>query len=80
MEKIRTRKLLREFNIYADMANKPNAKIRNVRLEALRTGFKNAYSNKDFDTIVKVSNRLQENLLMEDEVLLQYYDIASGRV
>lgn len=80
LEKVRSRKLLKEFNVYVDMVNKPNAKIRTVRLEALRAGFKNAYSNKDFATIVKVGNRLQESLLMEDEVLLQYYDIASSRV
>lgn len=80
LEKIRTRKLLREFNIYVDMASKPNAKIRTVRLEALRAGFKDAYSNKDFSTIVEVGNRLPESLLMEDETLLQYYDIASSRV
>jgi 16S rRNA G966 N2-methylase RsmD len=80
LEKIRSRKLLKEFNIYVDLASKPNAKIRTVRLEALRAGFKNAYTNKDFATIVNVGNRLPESLLMEDEVLLQYYDIASSRV
>jgi len=80
LEKIRSRKLLKEFNVYVDMASKPNAKIRTVRLEALRAGFKNAYTDKDFATIVQVGNRLPESLLMEDEVLLQYYDIASSRV
>ena len=80
LEKIRSRKLLKEFNVYVDMASKPNAKIRSVRMEALRAGFKNAYTNKDFATIVQVGNRLPEALLMEDEALLQYYDIASSRV
>ena len=80
LEKVRTRKLLKEFNMYVEMASKPNTKIRTVRLEALRAGFKEAYSNKDFATIVQVGNRLPESLLMEDEALLQYYDIASSRV
>jgi DNA modification methylase len=80
LEKVRTRKLLKEFNMYVEMASKPNTKIRTVRLEALRVGFKEAYSNKDFATIVQVGNRLPESLLMEDEALLQYYDIASSRV
>ena len=80
LERIRLRKLLKEFNVYVDMASKPNAKIRSVRMEALRAGFKNAYTNKDFATIVHVANRLPEALLMEDEALLQYYDIASSRV
>lgn len=80
LERIRLRKLLKEFNVYVDMASKPNAKIRSVRMEALRAGFKDAYTNKDFATIVQVGNRLPEALLMEDEALLQYYDIASSRV
>ena len=34
----------------------------------------------DFATIVAVGNKIPESLLMEDEVLLQYYDIAASRV
>lgn len=60
LEKVRTRKLLKEFNMYVEMASKPNTKIRTVRLEALRVGFKEAYSNKDFATIVQVGNRLRK--------------------
>ena len=31
-------------------------------------------------TIVAVGDKIPNNLLMEDEVLLQFYDIASSRI
>ena len=80
LEKVRTRKLLNEFKIYVETAQKPKAKIKEARLEALRCGFKQCYKDKDFATIMAVSSKLPDSLLTEDEVLLQYYDIASMRV
>jgi hypothetical protein len=35
---------------------------------------------QNFKTIVQIGERIPNNLLMEDEVLLQFYDIASSRV
>ena len=72
--------MLKEFNIYVEQASKPKAKLKAVRVEALRAGFKQCYMDKDFATIVMVGDKIPENLLTEDEVLLQYYDIASSRV
>ena len=80
LERVRTRKLLHEFAIYVETAQKPKAKIKEARLEALRCGFKQCYKDRDFATIMAVSSKLPESLLTEDEVLLQYYDIASMRV
>lgn len=80
LEILRTKALLKEFNLYAEQAAKPKAKLKEVRVEALRAGFKQCYMDKDFATIVMVGDKIPENLLTEDEVLLQYYDIASSRV
>ncbi len=80
LEILRTKTLLREFNLYVEQAAKPKAKLKEVRVEALRAGFKQCYMDKDFATIVMVADKIPENLLTEDEVLLQYYDIASSRV
>lgn len=77
---IRNKRLQKEFDLYVAEAAKPKSKIKEVRLEALRYGFKECYRNKDFATIVQVASRIPESLVMEDEVLLQYYDIASTRV
>lgn len=75
LEAIRTKKLLKEFNVYLEAK-----KIKDARLEALRAGFKECYKNKDFATIVAVGDKIPEELLTTDEILLQYYDIASSRV
>ena len=75
LEEIKTKRLLREFNAYVGLS-----RIKDARLEALRAGFKECYKNKDFATIVAVGDKLPEELLTTDEVLLRFYDIASSRV
>ena len=80
LEKVRTRRLLKQFEAYKEQASKPKGKIKEARVEALRTGFKQCYKDKDFKTIVTIGDCIPNNLLMEDEVLLQYYDIAVSRV
>lgn len=80
LEIMRNKHLQKEFNLYVEQASKPRVKLKEVRLEALRYGFKECYRSKDFQTIVLVASRIPEALVMEDEVLLQYYDIAASRV
>jgi len=80
LEKLRSKRLLKLFEGYKTEAAKPKAKIKEVRVEALRAGFKQCYQDKDFKTIVFIGDRIPNNLLMEDEVLLQFYDIASSKV
>lgn len=80
LEKLRTKALLKEFKLYLEVASKPRGKLKDVRVEAVRAGFKQCYSDKNFADIVLVGDRIPQNLLTEDEILLQYYDIASSRV
>ncbi|TDN80799.1 DNA methylase [Salegentibacter sp. 24] len=80
LEKLRNKRLLRQFEEYKKEALKPKGKIKEARVEALRAGFKQSYQDKDFKTIVTVGDKIPNQLLMEDEVLLQFYDIASSRV
>lgn len=80
LEKVRNKKLLAQFAIYVEQINKPNVRIKEARLEALRAGFKDCYDKRDFATIVAVGNRIPEAMLTEDDVLLRYYDIASMHV
>jgi DNA modification methylase len=80
LEKLRTKRLLKQFETYKTEAYKPKGKIKEARVEALRAGFKQCYQDKDFKSIVQIGDRIPNNLLMEDEVLLQFYDIASSRV
>ena len=78
-ETLRSKALLREFKLYVEQASKPKAKIKEVRVEAVRAGFKKCYMEKDFATIVKVGDKIPQNLLTEDDILLQFYDIARTR-
>jgi DNA modification methylase len=80
LEKLRNKRLLKQFEIYKIEATKPKTKIKEARVEALRAGFKQCYQDKDFISIVTIGDRIPNNLLMEDEVLLQFYDIASSRI
>lgn len=80
LEKVRARELARNFKAYVEMASTLKGRIKEARLEALRYGFRECYKEKDFATIVKVAQRLPEALVMEDDVLLQFYDIAINRL
>ena len=75
LDAIKTKRLLREFEVYVEAK-----KVKNARLEALRAGFKECYKNKDFATIIAVGDKIPEELLTTDDVLLRFYDIASSRV
>ena len=77
---LRTKALLREFNLYKEQALKPKAKLKEVRVEALRAGFKQCYIDKDFKTIVLVGDKIPQNLRDEDEILLQFYDNALNKI
>lgn len=79
LEKLKHKSLMKEFNLYKEMAQKPRARIKEVRVEALREGFKQCFKDKDFKTILLLGDKIPQNILTEDEQLLQYYDIAQMR-
>lgn len=80
LERLREKALLREFEGYLTELEENRKKLRNFRTEAVRAGFKKAYSEKDFETIVKVGERIPEKILQEDDKLLMYYDNACIRL
>ena len=79
-EALRLKVLLKEFNTYVSAINQPKAKkLKEVRVEALRAGFKNCWDLKEFKTIVSLGDMIPQNILLEDEQLLMYYDIAKDK-
>jgi hypothetical protein len=76
LEKKREKALLKEFEAYR---NTPGRKLKEFRLEVLRAGFKAAWANKDYQTIVSIANKVPEDALQEDEKLLFWYDSALTR-
>lgn len=75
LEQLRERTLLRDFDDYA--AGKGRLKV--VRFEAVRAGFKRAWQEHDYQTIIDVAERLPADVLQEDAKLLMWYDQALTR-
>ena len=76
LEKKREKALLKEFEQYQQHSGR---KLKEFRLEVLRAGFKEAWSRKDYQTIIKVAQKIPEEALQEDEKLLLWYDQALTR-
>ena len=77
LEKKREKALLKEFETYLAFTGR---KLKELRLEVLRAGFKAAWVNKDYQTIIKLAQKIPEVSLQEDEQLLMWYDHALTRV
>jgi hypothetical protein len=73
LERLRSRDLLKEFQQYLDS----KGKLKVVRTEALRAGFKESWQKKDYTTIVQMAKRVPESVIQEDPALLMYFDNAS---
>jgi len=76
IEKKRLKGLLKEFSIYLE----GRGKLKQFRTEAVKAGFKYAWNNKDYITIMQVAERLPESVIQGNPDLLMYYDNASLRV
>jgi len=76
LQKLRERSLLKQFEEYKIHSGK---KIRLIRMEAVRCGFKKAWQDRDYATIINVAEKIPQNLLQEDQKLLMWYDHAQTR-
>jgi len=72
LDRVRHRSLLKEFNEYAASAGR----LRQFRTEAVRAGFADCFKRQDYPNLIKVAERLPEDVLREDPDLLMYYDSA----
>ena len=69
LDQLRTRALLREFDAYVTS----KGSLKKFRSEAVRAGFKKAWGDRAFDTILAVGRRLPSDAFVEDSALLHYY-------
>lgn len=76
LEKIRERTLIQEFEEYRESRQK---RLKVFRLEAVRAGFKKAWQERDYSTIIAVADKIPETILQEDSKLLMWYDQALTR-
>ena len=77
LEKLRERALRAEFDGYKQSKER---KIKVFRAEAVRIGFKAAYDAQDYQTIVAVAEKLPDAVVMEDDKLVMYLDVARTRL
>lgn len=76
LEKKREKALLKEFDHYRAFTGR---RLKEFRLEALRAGFRAAWGNKDYQTIINIAKKVPDEALQEDEKLLTLYDLALTR-
>lgn len=77
LEQKRERTLLKEFESYKSA---PGRRLKEFRLEVLRAGFKTAWAEKDYKTIIGIAQKIPDEALQEDEKLLLWYDQALTRM
>lgn len=76
LDRLRERALLREFEEYRASTQR---RLKLFRLEAVRAGFKKAWQEHDYATIIAVAEKIPETVLQEDPKLLMWYDQAATR-
>jgi hypothetical protein len=77
LEKLRERALSGEFTEYRQSKQR---RLPIFRLEAVRAGFKKAWTERDYETILAVAGKLPEAVLQEDAKLLMWLDQARTRL
>ena len=76
LERLRERTLLKEFEEYRESKQ---GRLKVFRLEAVRAGFKKAWQERNYATIITVADKIPEAVLQEDPKLLMWYDQALTR-
>lgn len=75
--RLRERALLREF---AEYRKADTTRLTVFRAEAVRAGFRQAWQEKDYATVVAVATKIPDSVLREDPKLLMWFDQAVVRV
>jgi DNA modification methylase len=70
LEKLRERSLLKEFEEYR---NTKQRKLKLFRIEAVRAGFKWCWQQSDYAAILAVAEKIPEDVLQEDSMLLMWF-------
>ena len=77
LEKLREKALLKEFDEYKNFKGR---QFKIFRLEAIRAGFKKAWQERDYQTILDVAHNIPDDVMQEDIKLLMWHDQAKIRI
>lgn len=75
LEHLRNRALVKEFQQLVET----KGKLKVVRSEAIRAGFKDCWQRQDYTTITQTARRIPNAIVQEDSALLMYLDNAQMR-
>jgi DNA modification methylase len=75
LEQLRHKALMKEFLEYIHT----KGRLKLIRTEAIRAGFKECWQKQDYATIVEMAKRVPEAVIQEDQALLMYFDNALMR-
>jgi DNA modification methylase len=76
VQQTREKALLREFEEYRVSKQK---RLSVFRLEAIRAGFRHAWQHNDYTTIMAVAEKIPEDIVQEDPMLLMWYSSSITR-
>lgn len=80
IEKIRQKKLWKEFEAYLDASRKSSKRLKTFRSEVVKAGFQKLWTDKDYATIVLVGDHLPPTAVEDDLFLSQFLMNARGMV
>jgi hypothetical protein len=78
IEKIRQKKLWKEFEAYVEESRKSTKRLKAFRSEVVKAGFQKLWTGKDYKTIILVGDHLPPTAVAEDLFLTQF--ISNARV
>ncbi|MHB1954005.1 MAG: site-specific DNA-methyltransferase, partial [Sulfobacillus sp.] len=78
IEKIRQKKLWKEFEAYVEESRKSTKRLKAFRSEVVKAGFQKLWTDKDYATIILVGDHLPPTAVAEDLFLTQF--ISNARV
>jgi 16S rRNA G966 N2-methylase RsmD len=72
IEKIRQKKLWKEFEAYVEESRKSTKRLKTFRSEVVKAGFQKLWTDKDYATIILVGEHLPPTAVEEDLFLTQF--------
>lgn len=78
IEKIRQKKLWKEFEGYVEESRKSSKRLKTFRSEVVKAGFQTLWTTKDYAAIVLVGDHLPATAVNEDLFLTQFISNARG--
>jgi hypothetical protein len=78
LDKLRQKRLMREFDELVATVRTSRRRLKQCRSEVVRAGFKKLWAERDYATIVAIADKLPDAVVNEDMAITLYVDNARG--